>query len=65
MSLGKYHVVMKFGPGISGDEQAEAMMLFEKSMTMATGKPIQVFKETMADDSKLRSQMTPEQREKL
>lgn len=63
--IGKYDVVMKFGDGIPGDVQAQAMMKLEWLIIGATDLPVQVFKETMADDSKLRSQMTEEQRAKL
>lgn len=59
---GKYHVVMKFGSGITSGEQSTAMMLLEQWLIANTAKPIEVFKEVMADDSKLRSSMTEAQR---
>lgn len=64
-ALGKHHIIIKFGDGIDSREQAQAMMNLERLMITTTGKPIEVFKETMADDSKLRNMMTDEQRAKL
>lgn len=64
-AIGKFHVVMKFGDGLTGWEQANMMLQAEQAMIKFTGKPVQVFKETMADDSKLRNMMTDEQRAKL
>ncbi len=60
-----YHVIVKFGKGIRGDAQARAMLAFERTLRELTSAPVEVFKETLADDSKLRRAMTPEQRAKL
>lgn len=59
------HVIVKFGKGIPIDAHGTAMMAFEKRLRDVTGIPCEVFKETKVDDSKLRSEMTPEQRSKL
>ena len=63
--LPRYHAIIKFGSGIPGDAQAQAMLAFEKMLRELTASPCEVFKETMADDSKLRRSMTVEQRTKL
>lgn len=41
------------------------MLAMEKHLRELTSAPVEVFKETMGDDSKLRRAMTPEQRAKL
>lgn len=64
--LPDHHVIVKFGKGIPGDAQARSMLAFEKHLHELTANvSIQVFKETMADDSKLRRMMTPEERKRL
>ena len=64
--LAPLHVVVRFGSGISGDVQARSLLQFERILrTMSGGDWIEVFKEIMGDDSKLRNLMTPEQRDKL
>jgi len=64
--LPDHHVIVKFGKGIPADAQGRAMLAFEKKLHELTGNvSVQVFKETMADDSKLRRMMTPEERAKL
>ena len=60
-----YEIIMKFGPKIKGSLQAKLMFDLEKHLRESTGLPIEIFKETMEDDSKLRRSMTPEQRAKL
>ena len=60
------HVVVRFGSGISGDVQARSLLEFERILRKnSEGQWIEVFKEIMGDDSKLRNLMTPEQRAKL
>ena len=60
------HVVVRFGSGISGDVQARSLLEFERILRKnSDGLWIEVFKEIMGDDSKLRNLMTPEQRDKL
>jgi hypothetical protein len=58
-------VVIQFGANISGDVQAKAMMQFEKWLRTLTSQDIEVFKEVMGDDSKLRAKMSDQQRAKL
>ncbi len=61
-----FHVIVKFGKGIPGDVQGVALLDFERRLrTFMPNAWIEVFKETKADDSKLRNLMTPAQREKL
>lgn len=64
-AIPRYHAIVKFGPGVPGDAQGKAMLAFEKHLRDLTTLPCEVFKETMADDSKLRRSMTTEQRAKL
>lgn len=64
MELLPYHVIVKFGSGFSKDLQGRLLLAFEKMMR-EQNIPAEVFKETKADDSKLRSLMTVEQRAKL
>lgn len=59
-----FHVIVKFGAGIVASVQGEVMLAMEKDLRRR-GLPAEVFKETMGDDSKLRSAMTPAQRDKL
>jgi hypothetical protein len=61
------HVLVKFGKGIPGRVQGPALLAFEKKLRELTNDAyIEVFKEHgIGDDSKLRSEMTPEQRAKL
>lgn len=64
-ALNELHVLVKFGTGISADAQSRSMMRLEEYLRKSTGQNIEVFKETMDDDSKLRRFMTPEERAKL
>lgn len=60
------HVTVKFGRMIPGDVQGVALLDFERKLrSLMGGAWVEVFKETKADDSRLRSMMTPEQRAKL
>ena len=59
-----FHITMKFGDAIDSDTQGRWMLWLEKSMRDA-GIPVEVYKAVMADDSKLRSRMTPLERAKL
>jgi hypothetical protein len=60
------HVVVRFGSGISGDVQARSLLEFERILRKnSEGLWVEVFKEIMGDDSKLRAMMTPEQRNRL
>lgn len=62
---GEFHVLVHFGPGIPPEAQSRAMLTLERSLRELTAKPVEVFKETMGDDSKLRRAMTAEQRARL
>ncbi len=60
------HVVVRFGSGISGDVQARSLLEFERILRKNSGGQwLEVLKEIMGDDSKLRAMMTPEQRKRL
>ena len=60
------HVVVHFGSGIPSSIQGPALLAFEKELRrLCPGQWIEVFKEAKGDDSKLRSQMTAEQRASL
>ena len=60
------HVIVKFGRMIPSDIQGVALLDFERKLrSLMGGAWVEVFKETKADDSRLRSLMTPEQRAKL
>ena len=64
--LAPLHVVVRFGSGISGDVQARSLLEFERILRKnAGGDWIEVFKEIMGDESKLRNLMTQEQRNRL
>jgi hypothetical protein len=58
-------VIIQFAANISGDAQAKSMLAMEKHLRQITGQEIQVFKEAMGDDSRLRASMTAAQRAKL
>lgn len=66
-NLPDLHVLVKFGKGIPNSAQPAALMAFEKKLRELTEHKlyIEVFREAKADDSKLRSLMTPEQRARL
>ena len=63
--MNPYHVLIRFGPGVPPDWQGPAMLHLEKELRQSTGLPVEVFKEYLKDDLKRRSEMTPEQRERL
>lgn len=63
--LPRHHVEVRFGPGVDYDAQGKAMLAFEKTLRQLTGQWVEVFKETKADDSKLRRFMTTEERARL
>lgn len=62
--LPDHHIIVKFGKGISSDHQSRTMFAMELWLR-EQGVPAEVFKETKEDDSKLRRNMTPEQRARL
>lgn len=45
--------------------QGQALMAFERHLRVLTGMDVQVFKDKMKDDSKLRMAMTPEERNRI
>lgn len=59
-----FHVIVKFGKGIPIDAQGPVMMAMEKALR-AQKIPAEVFQDEKADDSKLRRNMTDEQRANL
>ncbi len=60
------HVEVKFGKGVPIPVQGVALLDFERKLrSLMDGALVEVFKETKADDSKLRAMMTPAQRERL
>lgn len=64
--LDPLHVIVKFGKDIPGSIQGPALLDFERKLReLAPGIRAEVFKDHMGDDSKLRSQMTPQQRASL
>lgn len=58
-------VVIQFAPNIPPEAQAVALLQLERGLRLTTGLEIEVFKEAMGDDSRLRAKMTIEQRAKL
>ncbi len=65
MASKDYEIIMSFGAGIKGQLQAKLMFDLEKHLRETTELPIEVFKKTMDDDSKLRRMMTPEERKRI
>jgi hypothetical protein len=61
------HVIVDFGKGIPSAVQGAAMLAFETKLRELTGRKlwIEVFKHNKGDDSKLRANMTKEQRAAL
>lgn len=59
-----HHCTIKFGPAISGEDQGRLLLAWEK-LSREMGIRAELFKETKADDSKLRIMMTPAERKKL
>ena len=47
-------VTVDFSEGVPDDIQAKCMFDFEKELRIRSGLDVRVFKERMADDSKLR-----------
>ena len=64
VTVAKNHVIVDFGDDIPGDKQGVVLLQMEKSLR-AMGLKVEVFKKTMQDDSKLRRNMTKEQRDNL
>lgn len=50
-----HHITVKFeGDGVPIAAQGPLLLALEREARRLTGKPVEVFKEIMADDSKLR-----------
>lgn len=64
-ALPALHVIVKFGSAFSPDVQGKALLAFEHHLHTLGIIDAEVFEETMADDSKARNMMTPEQRARL
>lgn len=58
-------VIVQLPDEIPAHLQGQALMPFERHLRVLTGLDVQVFKAKMADDSKLRVAMTPEERAKI
>lgn len=52
--MSDFHVIVKFGKGITADVQGIALLWLEKYLREEHEIPAEVYKETAADDSKLR-----------
>lgn len=59
------HIIVKFGAEVTSEEQGRLLFAWEQQAREMTGKRLELFKETMKDDSKLRVMMTPMERAKL
>ena len=59
------HIIVKFGEGIQGEAQGKLLLAWEKLGRELSGLRVELFKETMQDDSKLRRSMTLVQRNSL
>jgi hypothetical protein len=60
-----YEIYVRFGPAFTNAQQGQIMLEMEKWLRATYSLPLEVYKDTMGDDSKLRARMTPEQRNKL
>ena len=58
-------VVVKFPKEVPLAAQGHALLLMERELRAITGMDVRVVKDLMGDDSKLRSRMTIEMRQKL
>ena len=58
-------VTVRFSEGVSAETQAQALFALEQYLRDWTGDDYRVYKDVMADDSKLRRLMTPAERERL
>lgn len=59
------HVQCTLGIGIPHSAKGPMLLAMERAARQATGLRIEVFLETMGDDSKLRVMMTEEERARL
>ena len=58
-------VVVKFPKEVPLASQGHALLLMERELRAITSMDVRVVKDLMGDDSKLRSRMTIEMRQKL
>ena len=58
-------VVVKFPKEVPLAAQGHSLLLMERELRAITGMDVRVVKDLMGDDSKLRSRMTIEMRQKL
>ena len=58
-------VVVKFPKEVPLAAQGHSLLLMERELRAITGMDVRVVKELQGDDSKLRSRMTIEMRQKL
>ena len=65
VTLPPLHIVVRFGEDIPAFAQAIALLQLEKNLRSLTQLDCRVFKDKMADDSKLRRAMMEEERAKL
>ena len=59
------HIIVRFGEDVPAFAQGIALLQLEKNLRSLTQLDCRVFKDKMADDSKLRRAMTEEERNKL
>ena len=64
-TLPTLHIIVRFGEDIPAFAQGIALLQLEKTLRNLTQLDCRVFKDKMADDSKLRRAMTEEERAKL
>ena len=57
-----HDVIVQFPNGISPEDQGHCLLAFEALLRHRTKQDCRVYKAKMADDSKLRVLMTPEER---
>ena len=65
MGIEPLNITVSFGPCFPATAQGPALLQFEKHLRELTGLECRVLKDKMADDSKLRRLMTPDERAKL
>ena len=59
------NVIVQLPDEIPSEAQGPALLAFERHLRMLTGLDIRVYKQKMADDSKLRMAMTSEERSRI
>lgn len=65
-NLPPYHVIVTFGKGFAAHSEAQSKVMFAMEKALREmGIPAEVYKMTKEDDSKLRRNMTEEERKRL